>query len=438
MKIYLVNPSRFLKDGTIEKAKRIFFPSLTLPLLAAMTPPPHNVTIVEELVDEIPFDKPCDLAGITSYSTNIARAYEIADEFRRRKVPVVMGGFHVSAEPEEALHHADAVFIGESEETWPGFLEDFESGKVKNIYGPAKFPALDHLPVPRYSLLDTSKLAGDKGFSRYFMKPVLSVQTARGCPQNCDFCSVAKFYGRRHRPRPLPEVIHEIRILGAKIIFFVDEDIFFPPKRARELFRSLIPLDIRWIGQALISAAEDEDLVRLARRSGCLGLLIGLESLSSQSLASMGKSFNRVERFERNIKVFRRAGIELDISMMFGFDEDGPSVFRETYDFLKRNHVSYAAWWPLTPFPGTALYERLRRQGRLKDEKWWLKKASTGFELKFSPAGMDDKTFRRNFYRVYGRFYSRSNILRRFLLPPNNKSIFNILYSLFLRRTLKL
>ena len=330
MKIKLIGPTRYLENGRLLRSKKLIVPSLTFPLLAALTPPDIDVSIVNEICEDINFEEKVDLVGITSYTINIHRAYQIADEFRKRNVPVVMGGIHVSMEPEEAKEHADTIIIGEAEETWPQFIDDIRNGKRKKFYKAEKRPSLVHLPIPRFSLINKS---------HYVDYRVIPIQTGRGCPHSCDFCSVTKFSGKQYRPRPIPDVINEIRTIGEKIYFFIDDNIFASPSRARELLKALIPLRILWIGQATISAAEDKELIELARKSGCIELGVGLESLSGKNLDSVGKTINKVEHYEKNLKTYRKLGIRVAASMIFGFDDEKPGVFKETYHFLLKNLV---------------------------------------------------------------------------------------------------
>ncbi|MCK4418791.1 B12-binding domain-containing radical SAM protein, partial [Candidatus Aerophobetes bacterium] len=360
MKIKLIGPTRYLENGKLLKSKKLMVPSLTFPLLAALTPPDIDVSTVNEICEDINFGEKVDLVGITSYTINIHRAYQIADEFKKRNVPVVMGGIHVSMEPEEAKQHADTIIIGEAEETWPQFINDFRNGKRKKVYKAEKRPSLANLPIPRFSLINKS---------HYVDYQLIPIQTARGCPHSCDFCSVTKFSGRRYRTRPISDVINEIKTLGAKICFFIDDNIFASHSRTRELLKALIPLRILWFGQATISAANDRELIELAQKSGCIELSIGLESLSRKNLESVGKTINIVEHYEKNLKTYRKAGIRVAASMIFGFDDDESGVFKETYHFLMKNRLPYTYWTALCPYPETPLYKRLKDQGRLKDAK---------------------------------------------------------------------
>ena len=432
MRIRLIEPSHYLTNGKLLKSKRSLFPSLSLPYLAALAPSDVEVSVCIEQLEDIDFEKKTDIVGITSHTLQILRAYEIANEFRARGVPVVMGGVHVSMEPEEALEHADTVIVGEAEETWPQFINDFKNGSPKRLYRATRRPSLVNIPRPRYSLLDNSRFAGygKRGLRRLLGLPVYPVQTARGCPNACEFCCVTRFYGSRYRHRPIREVIAEIKSLDATTIFFTDDDIFCPPRHARELFRALIPLRLTWFAQGSIAAAKDRELIRLARESGCAEIFVGLESLSRESLESVGKTINNVEEYERLLKVYRGEGICVTASLMFGFDSDSPSVFREALEFLVRNHVHHTFWWPVTPFPGTALFERLKKQGRLKAEKWWLcPELSRSFpDLKFTAIGMDETSFRENFSNYYNRFFSTRRILARTFLPPARTFLWRMAY----------
>lgn len=425
MKIKLIGPTRYLENGKLLKSKKLIIPSLTFPLLAALTPPDIDVSIVNEICEDINFEEKVDLVGITSYTINIHRAYQIADEFRKRNVPVVMGGIHVSMEPEEAKKHADTIIIGEAEETWPQFINDFRNGERKKVYKAEKRPPIANLPIPRFSLINKS---------HYVDYQLIPIQTARGCPHSCDFCSVTRFSGRRYRPRPISDVINEIKSLGAKYCFFIDDNIFASPSRARELLRALIPLRILWIGQATISAAEDRELIELAQKSGCIELAVGLESLSRKNLESVGKTINIVEHYEKNLKTYRKAGIRVAASMIFGFDDDESGVFKETYHFLMKNRLPYTIWSALCPYPETPVYKRLKDQGRLKDAKWWLNRNRRIYGLEFTGIRMKEEVFSKNLYRYYRRFYSIRSIITRALFPPQRKWLPTIYLNLAYRK----
>jgi len=244
--------------------KGLRMPELTLPVLAALTPPDIEVIVTEEDIEDVTYKSHVDLVGISLLTPFALRAYEIADEYRRRGVRVVLGGIHASALPEEAMRHADAVVIGEAENVWPQLIQDFRTHGLKPLYKSDRFADLTNLPLPRRDLLKEGMT-----FSPY------SLQTSRGCPFSCHFCSVTRFFGGTYRTRPVDEVIREIELAGKKRWIFIDDNIIGNTRYARELFRRLIPLKITWVGQSTLLISADGELLNLAVRSGCHGLFIG-------------------------------------------------------------------------------------------------------------------------------------------------------------------
>ncbi len=442
VKILLIEPSRYLAHNKLLKVKRLIFPSITLPLLAALTPSDIDISIIMEQFEDINFDEEVDLVGISACTSRALRGYEIADEFRRRGVPVVMGGIHVSMQPEEAQEYADTIIIGEAEGIWQKFIADFKQGISKKVYIARDKPSLNNLPIPRFSLIEKYKSrysSFNRGvLGRFLPLPLFPIQTARGCPHNCDFCAVTAFSGGKYRERPVSDVINEIKSLDAKSCFFLDDNIFGNPSRAKELFKALIPLKILWFGQATISNAEDKELIQLARKSGCILLYIGLESISHRHLSSIGKTFNKVEKYESNLRTYRQEGISVVASMIFGFDYEESTVFKEVYDFLVKNRIPYTQWQFITPYPGTPFLKKLEEQGRLKDNKWWLnhRLVWNPFYLKYTGIKMKEEEFCTNFHHYYSRFYSLKCIIKRILFPPQARFILKIPSNLAIRNKL--
>lgn len=379
-------------------------PRVSLPLLASLTPPENQVEIIDEHFDDIRFDAPADLIGIGFMTLHAPRAYQIGDEFRKRRKKVVMGGIHASTLPEEALEHADAVVVGEAEGVWLKVLEDFQNGKLGGIYRGSEFPSLKGLPYPRYDLLRKDRY-------RLF-KFNFPIQAGRGCPFNCDFCSVTRFFGSHFRWRPVEEVVAEIQESRLKKIFFVDDNIIGNPAYARELFKALIPLKLRWAGQASMNIARDDELLALAAESGCGLLCLGLESITDANLAAAGKTMFKSEEVSGLLSKIREQGILIRASIIFGLDHDSPDVFQKTAEFLIQERVAYADFYILTPLPGTECRRKLEEQGRIFDSDW---SHYDGLHVVFQPREMEVERLEEGLWEAYAKFYSFANILRRIL-----------------------
>jgi len=437
IKVRLIEPSWYKPGGRLKKLKKLLIPSPTLPLLAALVPADIEVGITNELFEQVDFNENVDIVGITCYSAKAIRAYEIADEFRRRGKYVVMGGIHVSMEPQEALAHADTVVIGEAEKTWPDFIRDFKNGSPQKTYCASNLAPLEKLPLPKFSLLNRKNyvfFAGNDSRLKLMPLAALPVQTSRGCPHACDFCSVTLFAGKRYRMRPVKEVVEEIQALKLKTIFFSDDNIFAVPSRARELFEALIPLNIHWTAQATLSIADDRELVRLAAKSGCLMIMAGLESIFDDTLHSVAKYVNQPADFSRQFKVFEEEGISVMALMIFGFDTEAEDAFKKTHDFLNRQRIDYTLWHPLVPFPKTRIYDKMKEAGRLKSLRWWLEKdlVSSFLNPKIRFLHYSDEEFRRQFLRYYRSFYSPVNIFKRLVLPPKKRLLGKLIMNITL------
>ena len=387
---------------------KVLGPPMCLPVLASLTPPGVKIHLVDENVETVNLAEPADLVAISCMTASAPRGYEIADHFRARDVPVVMGGMHPSVLPQEAAEHSDAVVIGEAENQWPRVFADFAAGRPQQFYRAEERPQLEDLPIPRRDLLRTD---------RYLT--VNLVQTARGCPHACDFCSVSPVFGRRYRFRPIPEVIEEIRSLGSRWVGFPDDNIVASPRRAKELFEALLPLNLRWVGQGDLSMAKDQELLKLMARSGCMAMFIGLESLSQDSLAAVNKRANIGVDYERAIAAIHRHGIDIVGSFIFGLDPDQPGVFRQTVAFAERVKLGVAQFPVLTPFPGTPLYDRLKEEGRITSFDWSL---YTMGNVVYQPRNMTADELRQGRAYAYRRFYSLPSILRRMLVRRPGKS----------------
>lgn len=354
MKILLVSPVR---DPHKFTNKGILIPQLALFILQGLTPKKHEVKIVEEEYMKLDYDEECDVVAISCLTSNAYRGYRIADSFREKGKIVVMGGIHPSLLPDEALAHADAVVIGEAEGVWEKILDDIESGNLQERYHEPK-PDLD-----RYIPKDFSTL------SKKRMYNLVPLQTSRGCPYNCDFCCVSDIFGKKIKLIPVKHVVRDIVESGARNFIFLDDNIIGHKKYAKELFKALIPLKIRWIGQSSISFAHDIEMMKLAKKSGCKGLFIGLESVLESNNHQFAK-LKSLEDTRESIKKILRMGILIQASVIFGFDEDTQETFGQTIKFLRKNRISLASINALTPYPGTRVFEKLKEAGRLLHEKW--------------------------------------------------------------------
>jgi len=325
------------------------FPLLSSSLLAGLTPSHHQFRIIDESLAQIDFDQEVDLVAITAITPLAPRGYEIADEFRRRGRKVVIGGIHASWLPEEAKAHSDGVAIGEADEVWVEILEDAEKGKMKPFYQQKERTDLSRLPIPRRNLFPP------KGYLFHNL-----LQTTRGCPYDCEFCSVTALHGRSYRMRPVSEVEKEIQSLerSKAYIFFVDDNLVGNLSHAKELLTMLSHHRLRWVSQGPIHIAENKEMVSLMAKAGCHGLFIGFESLREENLNLMGKRINRIEAYERGVQRLHDAGIGVYGSFVFGYDYDDPSVFDDFLEFAERNQMEGAFLPLLTPFPGTRIYKR--------------------------------------------------------------------------------
>lgn len=401
--------------------------------IAGLTPRDVQVRFHDDRMESIPFDEPADLVALSVETYTAKRAYQIASEYRRRGVPVVMGGFHASLCPDEVAEYAEAVVVGEAEETWPHVVDDARHGRLEKLYRAARRPSLAGLRPDR---------AIFRG-KRYL--PVGLVEAGRGCHFKCEFCAVTKVFAASQTRRPTGEILEEIRRVrdefGRKLFFFVDDNITSNLEEAKAFFRALIPLRIRWVSQASINAAHDEQFLRLLRDSGCMGVLIGFESIDERNLRSMNKRFNTmragaaaaaaaddgddgasarpVAAFERALANLRRHGIRVYGTFIFGYDSDTPETFDRTVRFAREQGLYIAAFNHLTPFPGTPLYDRLRAAGRLRFDRWWLDDGYAYNTLPFDPAGMSAADVQRHCVESRRRFYSWPSILRRSVMGAN-------------------
>jgi radical SAM superfamily enzyme YgiQ (UPF0313 family) len=372
-----------------------------------------EIAFYDDRMEPVPYDKPTDLVAISVETYTAKRAYQIASGFRRRGVPVVMGGFHATLCPEEVSQYAEAVVVGEAEGLWDKVLADAAGGALQPYYCSSQRPSLANLKP------DRSIYAG----KTYL--PLVLVEAARGCQFKCEFCAIQAAFNSTQNWRPLEQVVAEIEAMkGRRLVFFVDDNITSDIEHAKEFLRALVPLGIRWVSQASINAGHDEELLGLLAASGCQGLLVGLESLNPQSLKEMNKGFNMMKGgCEQALANLRRHKIRLYVTFVFGYDEDTEVSFQRTVQFAIEHRFFMAAFNHLTPFPGTPLYRRLEEEGRLLYPRWWLDDSYGYNMIPFQPARMTAERLQQACIEARAAFYGWHNIWQRGLDPVNRAGL---------------
>jgi len=405
VKLLLINPTapqwRAHSNNMPYKRTKVFrFSMLSSLYVAAAMPSYVDTQIVDEDVEPIDFDTDADIIGISFMTFNAPRAYEIAERFRKEKSKtVIFGGYHPSFMPEEAIKHADAVCIGEAETNAPRMIEDFIAGRLHPFYS-SEPSDLKGLPIPNRSLIRKSA----------YITPY-AVQATRGCSNRCTFCSITAFFNNTFRTRPVHEVVDELKSVGRQVLF-MDDNIISNTAYAKELFAKIAPLKKRWFSQCSIRIAYDNELLRLASASGCCGMFIGLESLSQNNLIHCNKNFNRACEYIWAIDKIHSAGIGVFAGIVFGMDNDTPSVFEKTLAFLNESKADALQATILTPFPGTPLFEELERKGRIITKDW----SKYDFNnVVFEPKNMSKSMLKDGHDLVLKEFYSRRSVLRRII-----------------------
>ena len=373
---------------------------LTLTTLASLVPPELNadVRIIDEGVDDIPDDLDADLVGISAITGTAPRAYEIAARLRSRGVKVVIGGVHPTLMPEEAMANADSTVVGYAEESWPALLRDFAAGRMARRYDQSPTLSLANLPFPQRELFDTS-----------LVNVAHTLEATRGCIYQCEFCVVPAAWGKPLQ-KPVADVVADIRQMRAKRLIFLDLNLIADSAYAKELFTALIPLKVQWGGLATTTIAWDDELLDLAARSGCRGLLIGFESLNQASLLETKKAFNMRRSYYEVVRKIRERKIALMGCFVFGFDHDSIATFDETVDFVLVSKMDLPRYAIAVPFPGTALYKRLKAEGRITTENWSL---YDGQHVVFEPKLMSPGDLLERTRKAWKKTYSYRSIVRR-------------------------
>jgi len=439
MKILLISPERERKK---EEAFLFRLGFLNLPYVAAVTPPDVEVKIVDEAFEKVNLEEKVDLVGVTAQTPVAPRAYQIAGEFRKRGIPVAMGGVHASMLPEEALRHVDAVVIGEAEEVWPQLIEDFRRGQMKRIYQANGFVNPAGLPLPRRELLNPK-----------FYFPLKLLETTRGCPHHCDFCGVSKFFGYRYRNRPISEIDRELTTLFEKgpvmtpfskkvlslfnrdlpyflkrrLLYIIDSNIAGDKRFALDLVSLLKDYDLLWYGHAPVSIAFDQKLLEGFSQSGCIAVNLGFESFSIKNLKAMGKRFNDPPHYADAVKRIHDHGIGIMGTFMVGLDDDDPGVFQRIIDFCIDSRLDWALTFIMAPYPGTESFLRMEREGRIFCRDW---EKYDSLNAVYQPRLMSAEDLEKGMRRIWKEVFSLSSIYKRILRRPWIHPLFYLVMNL--------
>jgi radical SAM superfamily enzyme YgiQ (UPF0313 family) len=415
-------------DRRRDAASGLNMPPLGLPLLAALAPGETEIAVLDDSRRPVDLEQRFDLVGISALTPTAPRAYSLADEFRRRGATVVLGGIHPSMLPDEAAEHADSVVVGEAEKTWPQLIEDFAAGRLQPRYSSDNHAPLEDLPVPRWDLLP-------RGYH-----PLRVTMTSRGCPHRCGFCVVSRHFGTALRHRPIDELAAELRryfprhhpfferarrwfpkgsiipyFTAKRVLYILDDNLLGDPRHARAVFELLREIDVRWIGHASITIANEPELLDLCAASGCVGLNVGFESLDQATLESIGKAFNRVEQYEEAIRAIHDRGIGIFGTFVVGLENDTPETFARTVEFIERNRLEVAIPLILAPLPGTGIHEQFDREGRLIDRDW--RNYDSG-SVVYRPRGMSTRELFEGQRWAFEQILSLGSIRRRLLRAP--------------------
>ncbi len=412
MKLTLIKPNIGRREHSLYVDEARMEP-LQLGILAALTPRDIEVVMYDDRMEPIPYDEPTDIVAITVETFTARRAYEISNEFRSRGVKTVMGGMHAMLIPKEVEKHCDCVIVGDAEPVWEIMLKDFQDGCLKKRYEP------EQPHCPQMNVITRRDIFEGKGYL-----PITLLQFSRGCSHSCNFCASSVYFKAHHYCRPVEDVIKEIKSQKRKLLFFVDDNIVCNHEKAKELFRALIPLKLHWVSQGSMDMLGDKELMELMVKSGCLGLVIGFESISSACIAEMNKNTNKNpsnDLYKSQIEQLRKWGLQTWAAFTVGHDSDTIESIRATCDFAIKNKFTFAAFNILMPYPNTPLYEKMKKEGRLLyDGKWWLHEEYRFNYASIVPKNMTPDELTEISFDCRRRFNSPISILKRALEPRTN------------------
>jgi len=407
LKIALLAPAGAMHRYSGNFGKSLHYAPLTLTTLAALIPEDveHEVVIYDETAGKIPLDIDADLIGITCITGTAPRCYAYADYFRKKGITVAMGGVHPSMLPEEAAQHADVVFTGFSEQTFPQFIYDFVKGSYQKFYHQNSDYTIEGKPHPRRELLNSKRYITTK-----------TVEAIRGCCHTCSFCAYPAAFGKPVHKRPVKEVVAEIEALNTRHVLFPDVNLITDRAYALELFNALIPLKIIWLGLVTSSVGIDDEIMTVFRKSGCKGLLIGFESITQESQQYIHKGVNKVNSYVSLMERLHDNGILVQGCFAFGGDEEDESVFDRTVEMIIKAKIDLPRYSILTPFPQTQYYAQLEKEGRIIERNWAMYDVQ---HCVFQPKQMTKEQLEEGTDRAWRATYKTSNIMKR-LAPFTN------------------
>ena len=410
MKLLLVSPG--WPKGRLWGELGFKFPSLSLAAIAAATPPEWEVALGDENMRPLDLGSDVQLVGLTAMTPQAPRAYQIAAAFRSRGIPVVMGGFHASNLPDEALVHVDAVVVGEGDLVWPQLLADLKKGRLQKIYRASARIDMASIPIARREIFT------DQGYLL-----TNTVQTTRGCPHECEFCSVTAFFGKSYRERPLDLVLAELEMLrrSGSFTFFVDDNLVANRRYALALFAGMRGMGLKWLSHAPIDFALDGELLKAAGAAGCVGMFVGFESLNQETLVALGKKTNQASGYLEQIRAIQGAGIGILGSFVLGCDGDTPAIFEPILRFCEKARLEAAIFPILTPYPGTRVRARLEQENRITSNDW--RDYDMG-HVNFVPDGMSAAELQAGHDWLNNSFYSFSSMYRRIFRLHRSLQVF--------------
>ncbi len=399
MKLLFILPAIGRKDGE-EYIGTWKMEPLTIATLKALTPGDVETFFFDDRIEDINYDIGVDLVAVSVETYTSSRAYKIAKKFREKGIGVVLGGYHVTAVPDEALEHCDSIIVGNAEAVWVRMLNDFKNNKLKSRYDGERGGVP---PMP-----DRSIYSGKKYL------PITLIETGRGCPHTCEFCAITSYYCGKYTPRPISHIVEEIKMAKNKVVFFVDDNITAQRGHLMDLCKAITPLKIKWTSQVSLLIAKDDELLNAMKKSGCQVVLIGFESLDKANLDQMNKSWNyKLGERDEMVRKIHKTGIGIYATFVFGFDFDGVESFDDTLNFAMKHKFFFAAFNHLLPFPGTPLYERLQAENRLLYEKWWLKHDYKYGDIPYKPKEILPEKLKDYCAEARRKFFRPLNIFKR-------------------------